>query len=77
MSFRGDMEPWIVEALSDHEGKANVTAIAKHIWENRISEINAHPTALYTWQYDMRWAGQNLQKKGVLKKHRTHWELRG
>ncbi len=75
MSIRGDIEPWIIAALKRHAGKANVTAVAKYIWENYEKDIRAHPTALYTWQYDMRWAGQNLQKMGVMKKHRTHWEL--
>ncbi len=56
------MEPWIIAALNLHKGRANVTAIAKYIWENHREEIEKHPTALYTWQYDMRWAGQNLQK---------------
>lgn len=75
MSIRGDLEPWVVDALKHHAGKANVTAIAKHVWDKHEGDIRAKGNALYTWQYDMRWAGQTLKQRGVLVKHRSHWEL--
>ena len=76
MSFRGDLEPWIIAALLHHGGKANVTAIAKFVWENYEADIRNTGSALYTWQYDMRWAGQSLQKQRKLLKHQTYWELK-
>jgi hypothetical protein len=75
MSIRGDLEDWILEALKRHGGRASVTAIAKDVWDNHEKEIRAKGNALYTWQYDMRWSGQMLQKRGLLKKNRVSWTL--
>ena len=75
MTIRSELEPWIVEAITRHGGKASVVAIAKEIWTNHRREIEARGNALYTWQYDMRWAGQSLQKQGKLSKSRSGWSL--
>ena len=75
MSIRGDLEPWILDALRLHARKANVTAIAKYVWDNHEADIRAKGNALYTWQYDLRWAGQALQDRGLILKMRSHWEL--
>lgn len=41
-------------------GKGSIVDICRHIWENHEAELKASGDLFYTWQYDMRWAGQRL-----------------
>jgi len=75
MASKHDLEQWIVNALSKHSKEASITEIAKHIWTNHEGELRAAGDLFYTWQYDMRWAGQRLQKAGKLKKNSRSWSL--
>lgn len=75
MAIRADLESWIVSALKYHGGRASVTAISKYVWENYEDQIRKQGNAFYTWQYDLRWVGQKLQKEGKLIKHHSGWEL--
>ena len=79
MTDRRIFEPWILEAIKEHNGKARVWEVAKHIWDNHESQIRARGNTLYTWQYDVRWAAEKMRKAGVLKeyehKDRGYWLL--
>jgi hypothetical protein len=75
MTIRSDLEDWIISAINFHGGKASVTAISKYVWENYEPQIKAYGNALYTWQYDLRWAGEKLKDKGKLVKQRSGWEI--
>lgn len=78
MATKETLQSWVLDALQVL-GPATVTQIAKHIWENHEGDLKASGDLLYTWQYDMRWAGQALQDKGKLLKKgqgRT-WQLKG
>jgi hypothetical protein len=71
------LQKWIVEALSSL-GDSRVTDVAKHIWTHHEADLRQSQDLLYTWQYDMRWAAQDLQNKGVLDKRKSDrkWSLR-
>ncbi|WP_132309352.1 hypothetical protein [Martelella mediterranea] len=75
MSIKSELETWIIEALRDSGGNAAISDICKHIWEHHEHDLRASGKPFYTWQYDMRWVGQDLQNSGQLKKQRTYWEL--
>ena len=62
----GTLAQWIVEALEAHEGSAGIVAICKHIWKHHESDLRESGDEFYTWQYDMRWAGNRLRSEGVL-----------
>lgn len=65
MPGRDTLVMWVNEAVEALGGKAKIADVAKNIWENHRSEIEASGKLLYTWQYDMRWAAMVLRKKGV------------
>jgi hypothetical protein len=67
MSIRAEAEDWIVKAILHHGGKATLLEISKYVWDNYESYLRNHGDAFYTWQYDIRWAGQKLRDKKILK----------
>ena len=38
------------------------------IWKHHENDLQTAGSLFYTWQYDMRWAAQKLQKEGKLSK---------
>ncbi len=58
---------WVVEALENNYGEASVLDISKHIWQKHSQDLENSGNLFYTWQYDVRWAGVELRKKGILK----------
>ena len=75
MSTKADLQEWVIEALRDLGGEAHLARIAEHIWNNHESDLSASGDLFFTWQYDMRWQAQNLQKAGKLKKLSRSWKL--
>lgn len=80
MVTREVMQEWVVLALKAQNGnKAFPKEVAKYIWENYKEELLRSGGLLYTWQYDVRWAAQNLRNSGVLKpvhgRKNLPWEL--
>jgi len=80
MSIRADAEKWIVEALRHFGGSATIVQINKYIWEKYEGHLRSSGDAFYTWQYDVRWAGQALRDKEILKSvsetKKGVWELK-
>ncbi|MGR3344582.1 MAG: hypothetical protein ACU0DI_15415 [Paracoccaceae bacterium] len=75
MTTKKDLGDWILESLQELEGEANVADIARAIWERHEDELRRSGRLFFTWQYDMRWAGQNLQQAGKLTKLYRSWRL--
>lgn len=75
---RSDLMDCVLSAVRAHGGRAHLSQIAKHIWDNNKHALEASPL-LYTWQYDMRWAATKLRHDGVLKRaedcEKGVWEL--
>ena len=73
------LEQWCIEALESHGGTATIVEICRHIWRMHESELIESGDGFYTWQYDMRWAGQRLEDKGVIQRkipgQRGSWRL--
>ncbi|EGR2565404.1 hypothetical protein DXI19_08260 [Vibrio parahaemolyticus] len=79
MVTRESMKSWIVECLELGGGAGWPKEVAKYVWESYESDLRSSGDMLYTWQYDLRWAAQQLRNSGVLKPvyRRTDlpWEL--
>ncbi|MBP0614453.1 hypothetical protein [Jiella mangrovi] len=70
------LEQWILEGVRANGGAATVLEVAKYLWEHHEAELRGGGDYFYTWQYDMRWAGQRLRDDGFLElgPNRT-WQL--
>lgn len=80
MSSRSDLPGWVADALDELGGSAPVVEVAKAIWKKHEGDLRASGNLFYTWQYDMRWAAQQLQMDGRLLKGEPkhgHWSLVG
>jgi len=67
MASKEDLPDWVADALKDHGGNARLIDVAKHIWKHHESELRASGDLFYKWQYDMRWAANQLRRTGVMK----------
>ncbi|MGR3551859.1 hypothetical protein [Pseudooceanicola sp.] len=75
MSDKADLQEWVIQALRALGGEAHLARIAEHIWNNHERDLRSSGDLFFTWQYDMRWAAQHLQKAGKLKKLSRSWRL--
>lgn len=73
------MKQWIIECLQEYDGSAWPREVSKYVWDNYEQELKDAGGILYTWQYDIRWAAQQLRNEGVLKpvfnRRDLPWEL--
>ncbi|WP_458791647.1 hypothetical protein [Yoonia sp. MH D7] len=75
MADKSDLQEWVIDGLKANGGEVHLSKVAKYIWDNHEADLRASGDLFYTWQYDMRWAAQNLQKVGKLKKLSKTWRL--
>ena len=73
-------EEWVLHALVNLDGRANLIEVTKEIWRLYGESIEASGRGFYTWQYDLRWGASSLRKGGYLKqanetRRRGVWEL--
>lgn len=66
MATKRDLEAWIVEALRASGREMSVVEVARHVWKDHEQELRDSGDLFFTWQYDLRWAAQNLRTDGVL-----------
>ncbi|WP_374631926.1 hypothetical protein [Ferrovibrio sp.] len=62
------LQDWVCAAIAANDGQASIVEICKYIWLQHEAELRKDDQFFYTWQYQMRWAGQQLVKKGLIKK---------
>ncbi len=58
--------PWVVEALSVLGGSSSPEEVCRIIWQNHQDEIIASERMAYKWQYEVRWAKQELRNTGII-----------
>lgn len=68
MKTRKDLCDWIVEALKDLNGSAQIIKVKEHIWQHHGQELRDSGNLHFTWNEDVFWAATQLRAKGVLKK---------
>lgn len=74
MTTRADIKGWVYDAVKDLT-EATPAQAARHIWERHEGELRKAGDLFYTWQYESRWAAQNLQKEGKLVKTGRTWQF--
>jgi hypothetical protein len=79
MATKADLPTWVVESLKAEGGSAKLVRIAKGIWDRHEPELRASGDLFYTWQYDMRWAANNLRRNKIMRSEEMSakgvWEL--
>lgn len=79
MATKADLPDWVEAAIKAHGGSARLLEVAKYIWDNHESDLRRSGDLFYKWQYDMRWAANQLRNSGVMKPVATSsagvWEL--
>lgn len=55
-----------MQALREQGREMSVVDVARHVWECHEAELRDSGDMFFTWQYDLRWAAQNLRDDGVL-----------
>ncbi|GAB1478587.1 hypothetical protein MASR2M74_11340 [Paracoccaceae bacterium] len=73
---RADFPEIVLSALKGLGGEATLVEVAKAIWAMHEAELRGSGDIFYTWQYDMRWAGQSLRDQGRLGLSGRKWVLR-
>ena len=74
------LREWIVEALSLLGGSGSVLDVSRAIWRIHEEDLRESGDLFFTWQYDIRWAAQELRGEGVLSPvsrtgRRSPWSL--
>ncbi|TGD97975.1 hypothetical protein [Methylobacterium nonmethylotrophicum] len=64
---REDLVPIVEAAVHHYGGKANLIQVAKFIWDNHEGSLRSAGDFFYKWQYEARWAANELRQQGVLK----------
>ena len=79
MSTKDDLKTWILQALKESGGSADILTVAEHLWREHESDLRSSGRLFYTWQYDMRWAALELRKAGAMRPTASSpigtWEL--
>ncbi|TES48994.1 hypothetical protein E2L07_17545 [Halalkalibacterium halodurans] len=79
MLHKEELQHMVKEALESAGGSANIVTISKYVWSHYETELKESGDLFYTWQYDIRWAANELRRKGIMKdaekSPRGIWEL--
>ncbi|MEC5214947.1 hypothetical protein RCH06_003519 [Polaromonas sp. CG_9.5] len=67
MATKLDLQDWVIDALKDLGGSARLVEVAKHLWKHHEHDLKASGDLFFTWQYDMRWAANQLRTLKKLK----------
>ena len=61
MLSKHDLPSIVEKALKSYGGSATIAEVGKFIWDNYKDELSQSGDLFYTWQYEVRWAAQNLR----------------
>jgi hypothetical protein len=57
-----------LEALQANGGSATIPVIGRYVWDTYRTELERSDDFFYVWQYEMRWAGDQLVRQKKMKK---------
>ena len=66
MLSKQDLPRVVLEALEGLAGSGTVVEVARAVWQRNEPQLRASGDLFYTWQYDIRWAAQQLRDEGQL-----------
>jgi hypothetical protein len=61
-----ELKDAVLVAVKKHGGRASLVDIAKFIWVHHETDLRAAGDQFYRWQYEMRWAANELRHEGKL-----------
>ena len=75
---RADLKQPVLEALKAKGGSASIAEVCQYVWENYEAGLRASGNYFYTWQYELRWASDELVRAEKIEKGnpRGRWSLR-
>lgn len=65
---REQLQQPVLDALAANGGRARIADVCKYVWENFENDLKDSGRYFYTWQYELRWASDQLVKSGKIKK---------
>ena len=65
---RDDLKQLILDAVTIRGGTARIAEVGRYIWERHEAVLRASGDFFYTWQYELRWASDQLAREGKLDK---------
>jgi len=65
------LKKWVVDALVALGGTGTIVDVGKYIWEHHEDDLRGSGDMFYTWQYDIRWAKQQLRDSGILEEPKS------
>jgi hypothetical protein len=77
MADREDLKEWVYLAVRENAGQTRLVRVAQHIWEHHEQDLRSSGDLFFTWQYEMRWAAQQLRNEGRLTLVGRDWALKG
>lgn len=66
MADRSSLKGWVLTALRELDGEGKIVEVCKIVWRDHGDELEASGDLFFTWQYDIRWAAQDLRDNGYL-----------
>lgn len=67
MATKSDLVVWVEDAIRSRGGSAKLLDVAKYIWGEHETDLRASGDLFFKWQYDMRWAANQLRRSGVMR----------
>ena len=65
MKTRIDLCDWIIDALKELKGRAQISKVKDHIWQNHQNDLINSGNLHFTWHEDILWAATQLRAKGI------------
>jgi hypothetical protein len=66
MPGKENLQEWVMEAIESLGGGGTVVEVSREVWRRHEGDLREAGDLFYTWQYDIRWAAQELRDRGQL-----------
>jgi len=66
MAEKEALRQWVLESLTARGGSASLVDVCRDVWQVHEPDLRMSGDLFFTWQYDIRWAAQQLRDTGVL-----------
>jgi hypothetical protein len=65
MPGKENLQEWVMEAI-ESLGGGTVVEVSREVWRRHEGDLREAGDLFFTWQYDIRWAAQELRDGGQL-----------
>jgi len=67
MYTKYDLVEWLLKALRKNGNEGTIVELCKIIWEYHENDLKNAGNLFYTWQYDVRWAADELRERRIMR----------